>query len=348
MRLHEHLMRRPVLLPTRELGGTGMAITLVGFGAWAIGDPAWPVGWGGEDNRDAIGALRHALDCGVNWIDAAAARGPDHFEDEVLRQALAEIPAGGRPYVFTQCGLARGEEYRGRPTSQAGTPASLRREVEASLRRLGIDRIDLCQMHPGSGDGTPLEERWGTLLDLKREGKVRAIGLSNHDVRLLAAAERIGHVDALQAPLSLIRREAAAAELPWCHRADTGVIAYRSLQSGLLAGDFTPERARALLANDWRPPDPGRDEDRLAGNPRLVEALRPIAEQHDTTVAAVAVAWTLCWPSVTGAAVGARSRREVNGWIDAARLVLTDPDLDEIAAAIRATGAGAGPARPVR
>jgi aryl-alcohol dehydrogenase-like predicted oxidoreductase len=338
-----HVLAATAALPARPLGRTGMAITRVGFGAWAIGGPDWAVGWGAQDDSASIGAIRHALERGINWIDTAAIYGLGHSE-EIVRRALAETPHGERPYVFTKCGLVWDEKDRKAPPRPVGAPRSLRREVEASLRRLGIERIDLYQMHWPAEDGTPLEEYWDALLDLKREGKVQAVGLSNHNAAQLAAAERMGHVDTLQPPFSAIRRDAALAELPWCEAHETGVIVYSPMQSGLLTGRFTAERARALPADDWRSRDPEYGGGKLARNLALAGALRPIADRFGTTVAAVAVAWTLAWPGVTGAIVGARSPAQVDGWIDAAALALDPEDMAEIAQAIAATGAGAGPA----
>ncbi len=343
--MDQTIASRPTSLPTRRLGRTDMEITRVGFGAWAIGGPDWAVGWGAQDDRESVAAIRHALARGINWIDTAAIYGLGHSE-EVVRQALAEVPAAERPYVFTKCGLVWDENDRQAPPRQVGAPASLRREVEASLRRLGVERIDLYQMHWPAEDGTPLDAYWETLLDLKREGKVRAVGLSNHDATQLEAAERLGHVDTLQPPFSAIRRAVAAAELPWCHAHGTGVIVYSPMQSGLLTGRFTEARARALPKNDWRSRNAEYAGEKLARNLRLAEALRPIAERHATSVAAVAVAWTLAWPGVSGAIVGARSPAQVDGWLDAARLVLTQNDLDEVARALQQTGAGSGPFAP--
>ncbi|MGQ9365919.1 aldo/keto reductase [Azospirillum sp. A39] len=331
--------------PTRRLGRTDMAITRVGYGAWAIGGPDWAVGWGAQDDRDSVAAIRHAVERGVNWIDTAAVYGLGHSE-EVVRRALAEMPEAERPYVFTKCGLVWKDEDRHAMPSRVGAAASIRRELEASLRRLGVERIDLYQMHWPADDGTPLEEYWRTLLDLKAEGKVRAVGLSNHDAAQLDAAERLGHVDTLQPPFSAIRRAVAEAELPWCAAHGTGVIVYSPMQSGLLTGRFTAERARDLPADDWRSRNAEYSGERLLRNLALADALKPVAERHGTTVAAVAVAWTLAWPGVTGAIVGARSPAQVDGWIDAATLELSDADLAEIAAAIATSGAGAGPRTP--
>jgi aryl-alcohol dehydrogenase-like predicted oxidoreductase len=227
-----------------------------------------------------------------------------------------------------------------------GRPDSIRREVEASLRRLEVERIDLYQMHWPAQDGSSLEAYWGALTDLKREGKVRAVGLSNHSVAQLTAAERIGHVDSLQPPFSLIRREVGDAELPWCLAHQTGVVVYSPMQSGLLTGRFNTARAAALGADDWRSRSPEFAGERLARNLALADALKPIAERHSVSVAAVAVAWTLAWPQVTAAIVGARGPEQVDGWIDAATLELTKADIDEIGKAIQRIGAGSGPSVP--
>jgi aryl-alcohol dehydrogenase-like predicted oxidoreductase len=332
-------------LPTRRFGRTDMEITRVGFGAWAIGGADWAVGWGTQDDRDSMAAIRHAVERGINWIDTAAVYGLGHSE-EVVRQALADIPADRRPYVFTKCGLVWDENDRKAMPRRIGAPASIRREVENSLRRLGVERIDLYQMHWPAEDGTPVEEYWQALLDLKKEGKVRAVGLSNHKVEQLEKAEHLGHVDTLQPPFSAIRRDVAAAELPWCAAHQTGVIVYSPMQSGLLTGRFTMQRAQALPADDWRSRNAEYSGEKLMRNLRLADAFRPIAARHGTSVATIAVAWTLAWPGVTGAIVGARSPEQVDGWLDAARIELTREDLAAIAAAIEETGAGAGPQMP--
>ena len=332
-------------LPTRQLGRTDMHITPVGFGAWAIGGPDWAVGWGAQDDNQSITAIRHAVERGINWIDTAAIYGLGHSE-EVVRRALAGLPRVQRPYVFTKCGLVWDEHNRQATPRQVGAPVSIRREVEASLRRLDIEQIDLYQMHWPAKDGTPIEAYWQTLLDLKKEGKVRAIGLSNHNVEQLADAEIMGHVDTLQPPFSAIRRDVAAAELPWCHAHQTGVIVYSPMQSGLLSGGFTVERAAALPKDDWRSRNAEFTGDKLAGNLKLADAFGLIAKLRDTTMAAVAVAWTLAWPGVTGAIVGARSPAQVDGWIAGATLQLTHDELAFVAEAIALTGAGSGPTAP--
>jgi aryl-alcohol dehydrogenase-like predicted oxidoreductase len=334
-----------VTLPTAPLGTTGMDLTRAGFGAWAIGGGDWAFAWGAQDDDESVAAIRHAVASGVNWIDTAAVYGLGHSE-EVVGRALREIPEAERPYVFTKCGLVWDPDNRKERARRVGAPASIRAGAEDSLRRLGVERIDLLQVHWPAEDGTPLEEYWQVMVDLRTEGKVRAVGLSNHDVDQLQAAEKIGHVDSLQPPFSAINRSAAA-ELAWCAEHGTGAIVYSPMQSGLLTGAFSAARVAALPADDWRRSAPEFTTN-LERNLALADALAPIAERHGVTRAAVAVAWTLAWPGVTGAIVGARRPDQVDGWVAAADLTLTDADLDEIAAAIERTGAGQGLARPPR
>ncbi len=332
-------------LPTVELGRTGMRITRVGFGAWALGGAGWAFGWGEQDDAESIATIRHAIARGVNWIDTAAVYGLGHSE-EVVARALESLPPSERPYVFTKGGLVWDPADPGADPRRVADPSSLRREVEASLRRLRVERIDLYQVHWPPDDGTPLAEYWQALVDLRREGKVRAIGLSNHRSTHLARAEAIGHVDALQPPLSAIQRAAAEAEIPWCREHGTGVIVYSPMQSGLLTGTFSLGRTRCLPADDWRARDREFRGTRLGRNLALADALRPTAARRGVSVATVAVAWALAWPGVTGAIVGARHPNQVDGWLPAAVLTLTPADLDEIADAIANSGAGQGPAHP--
>lgn len=332
-------------LPKRRLGRTDMSITPVGLGAWAIGGGDWAVGWGDQDDSKSIAAIRHAVERGINWIDTAAIYGLGHSE-EVVCAALKDMPHSERPLIFTKCGLRWDENNHMAPPQNVGKPESIRAECEASLKRLGVDRIDLYQMHWPAKDGTPIADYWGALLDLKRQGKVRAVGLSNHNVGQLEAAEKIGHVDTLQPPFSAIRREFAANELPWCVAHDTGVIVYSPMQSGLLTGAFTEERAKKLPANDWRSRNAEFMGDKLKANLALAATMKAVGERHGSDAASAAIAWTLAWPGVSGAIVGARSPEQVDGWIDAARLDLTQADLKEIAATIEKTGAGSGPTLP--
>jgi aryl-alcohol dehydrogenase-like predicted oxidoreductase len=335
----------PASLPTARLGSTDMRLTRVGFGAWAIGGGGWTFAWGPQDDGASIAAIRRAVESGVNWIDTAAVYGLGHSE-EVVSTALAGFPEADRPYVFTKGGLVWDPADRSAAPRRIGAPASLRAEVEASLRRLRVDRIDLYQMHWPARDGTQVEEYWQTFADLKREGKVRAIGLSNHDRYQLAAAEAIAHVDVIQPQFSLIHRAAADELLPWARRHRTGVILYSPMASGLLTGAFTAARATALDPGDWRRSHPDFTEPALSANLALADALRPVASRYGVSPAAVAVSWTLCFPAVTGAIVGARSPQQVDGWLPAASLELKEEDLAEIAAAIQTTGAGTGPSSP--
>lgn len=327
--------------PVKPLGTTGMEITRVGFGAWAIGGGDWTFAWGPQEDAQSLAAIRYAIEQGVNWIDTAAVYGFGHSE-EVVGQALKSFPEGDRPYVFTKCGLVWDPADRSEPPRRSG--AEIRREVEDSLRRLGIERIDLYQMHWPAEDGTPLEEYWQTLLDLKKQGKIRAAGLSNHDIGRLETAEKVGHVDSLQPPFSAVHREAAS-EIGWCAANHTGVIVYSPMQSGLLTGTFSRERVERLPDDDWRKRHPDFTT-KLDTNLALAKALAPVARRHGVKPAAIAVAWTLAWGGVTGAIVGARRPDQIDGWLAAADVELTATDLDEIAAAIETTGAGEGPARP--
>jgi aryl-alcohol dehydrogenase-like predicted oxidoreductase len=335
---------RATELPTTPLGTTGMQITRIGFGACAI-DGGWQSAWGSRDDAESVRAIHRAVEHGVNWIDTAAVYGLAHSE-EVVARALRDIPASDRPYVFTKCGLVWDPRHLTEALRAVGNPASIRREVEASLRRLRVDRIDLYQVHWAPQDGTPLCAYWQTLLALKAEGKVRAVGLSNHDLDQLTIAENIGHVDTLEPPFSAIRRRAAASELPWCADHHTGVIVYNPMQSGLLSGSLTFARVATLGAGDWRSRSDDFNGAALSRNLALAAALRPIAERYDTTVGAVAIAWTLAWRGVTAAIVDARSAAQVDGWLRAGTLVLSEADMIEIATAIRRTGAGAGPIMP--
>jgi aryl-alcohol dehydrogenase-like predicted oxidoreductase len=291
--------------------------------------------------------MRHAVERGINWIDTAAVYGLGHSE-EVVARLLRTIPADRRPLVFTKCGMVWDERNRSEEPRRVLTPASIRAECEASLRRLGVERIDLYQFHWPDTVGTPVEDSWRTMVELVEAGKVRAIGVSNFNVDLLERCERIRHVDSSQPPFSSIRRDAAADVIPWCAAHGTGVIGYSPMQSGILTDRFSTGRVATLAPDDWRRRSAEFQSPRVERNLALRDALRPIAARHQTTVSSVAIAWTLAWPGVTGAIVGARSPEQVDGWIDAAALRLTDEDLDEIAAALERTGAGRGPSRPGR
>ena len=330
-------------LPTRRLGTSGPEITTVGFGAWAAGGGGWAFSWGPQDDADSVAAIRHALSRGVNWIDTAAVYGYGHSE-EVVGRAIADIPESERPLVFTKCGLNWNDDDRMAQPKRDSRPERVREECEASLRRLQVETIDLYQFHWPDETGTPVEDSWGEMLRLVEEGKVRWAGVSNYDVALLERCEEVGHVESLQPPFSMIRRDVGASEIPWCADNGTGVIVYSPMQSGLLTDSFSVERVKAFAPDDWRRRFDHFRSPRLEQNLALRDALQPIAAKHGTTVAAVAVAWTLTWPGLTGAIVGARSPKQVDGWIGAAGVTLDEEDLGTIAAAIETTGAGSGPA----
>ena len=334
-------------LPTRRLGSSGLEITVVGFGAWAIGGGGWAFGWGTQDDAASIEAMRHALEMGINWIDTAAVYGLGHSE-ELVGRLLRDLSPSDRPFVFTKCGLVWDPLDPMSQPRRVLKPESIRSECEASLGRLGVERIDLYQFHWPDESGTLVEDSWGTMVRLIEEGKVRAGGVSNFNVALLQRCEAIRHVDSLQPPFSLIHREVSGHEIPWCARHNAGVICYSPMQSGLLTDTFAAERVSSLALDDWRRRSTDFQRPALGRNLALRDALRPIAKRHDVSVSSIAVAWDLSWPGVTAAIVGARAAKQVDGWIGAANVQLTEPDLDEIESATRRTQAGSGPARPGR
>src|SRR3989442_3470121 len=237
-------------LPTRPLGSSGLDITTVGLGAWAIGGGDWAFGWGPQDDTDSLAAMHRALELGINWIDTAAVYGLGHSE-ELVGRLLQELPSRDRPLVFTKCGLVWDERDRMKEARRVLRPDSIRQECEASLRRLGVERIDLYQFHRPDETGTPVDESWHAMMRLVEEGKVRAAGVSNFDVPLLERCEALRHVDSLQPPFSLIRREAAAHEIPWCAGHDTGLIVYSPMQAGLPTASFPPPPVSPLAQDDW-------------------------------------------------------------------------------------------------
>ncbi|ABG04995.1 aldo/keto reductase [Rubrobacter xylanophilus DSM 9941] len=315
----------------RAFGRTGMEITPVGFGSWAIGGGGWAAAWGPQDDEEAVGAIRRALELGMNWIDTAAVYGLGHSEELVAR-ALRGVPEADRPYVFTKCSLVWDED---REVHNVLKKDSVKRECEDSLRRLQVDAIDLYQIHWPNPD-EDIEEGWEALVELRDEGKVRHIGVSNFDVGQMERVGRIAPVETLQPPYNLIDRGVEEEVLPYCRRNGIGVIVYSPMKSGLLTGKMTPERVRSLPDDDWRRDHPDFNEPRLSKNLRLVEKLREVGERHGRSPGEVAIAWTLRHPAVTAAIVGGRRPEQVDGIIGAAGFRLPEEEIREIEAAVPA------------
>jgi aryl-alcohol dehydrogenase-like predicted oxidoreductase len=312
------------VVPTVELGRTGMQISRIGFGAWAIGGGGYEFGWGSQDDEQSIAAIRRALAFGVNWIDTAAVYGLGRSET-VVGRALEGLE--NPPYVFTKASLV--DDGHGRVVHNL-TRDSIRREVEASLRRLGVEAIDLYQIH--WPDPEPdIEEGWATLVDLREEGLVRHIGVSNFDVAQLRRIQKLAPVETLQPPYSLIDRRVEAEILPYAERQDIGVIVYSPMGSGLLSGKMTHRRIHSLPDDDWRKYDARFQEPQLSRHLAVVDRLGVVADRHGTTPGAAAVAWTLVNQAVDGAIVGFRHPDQVDTLIAAATLELSPEDLALIA-----------------
>jgi aryl-alcohol dehydrogenase-like predicted oxidoreductase len=308
---------------TKQLGNSDLFITPIGFGAWAIGGGGWEFAWGAQDDRDSIAAIYEALNAGVNWIDTAAVYGLGHSE-EVVARALAGM--NNRPYVFTKCSMVWDEH---REIGHSLKADSIRRECEASLRRLRVETIDLYQIHWPEPD-EDIEEGWATLAALQQEGKVRHIGVSNFNVTQMKRAQAIAPITSLQPRYSLLHRDIEAEILPFAARENIGLIAYSPMASGLLTGAMTRERIAGLPADDWRKHHPDFQEPQLSRHLRLVSLLRTIGKRRGHTPAEVAVAWVLHHPAVTGAIVGARRPGQVRGVAGAAEFRLSPREIAEI------------------
>ncbi len=315
-------------LNTTELGGTGLEITRVGFGAWAIGGGNWEFGWGPQDDEQSIAAIHRGLEQGINWIDTAAAYGFGHSE-QIVGRALQDVAK--RPYVFTKSSLLPGPF---RTVVHSLKRDSILREADASLARLGIDAIDLYQIH-WPIPVTDIEEGWAALAELKDQGLVRHIGVSNFDVEQLRQIQQIAPVETLQPQYSLIERDVETEILPFTEQQGIGVIVYSPMGSGLLTGKMTRERVAQLGDDDWRGRDERFQEPQLSRTLALVDRLTAVADRHDTTPGAVAVAWTLLNPAVDGAIVGFRRPDQVDGILVAANLHLTTEDIAEIEGSTR-------------
>jgi aryl-alcohol dehydrogenase-like predicted oxidoreductase len=313
------------IMHTKQLGTSDLHITPIGFGAWAIGGGGWEFAWGAQDDTDSIAAIREALDAGINWIDTAAVYGLGHSE-EVVARALEGM--NNRPYVFTKCSMVWDER---RQIGHSLKAESIRRECEASLRRLRVESIDLYQIHWPDPD-EEIEEGWATMAKLKEEGKVRNIGVSNFNVPQMKRAQAIAPIASLQPRYSLLHREIEAEILPFVARENIGVIAYSPMASGLLTGAMTAERIAGLPADDWRKGHSDFREPQLSRNLRLVRLLRAIGHNHGRSPGEVAVAWVLGDQAVTGAIVGARRPDQVRGLLGAAEFRLNRRECAEIEA----------------
>ena len=326
-------------LTTAPLGETGIAISRVGLGTWAIGGPDWQWGWGAQDDDDSVRSILRAVERGVGWIDTAAAYGFGHSEAVVAR-ALSTLPEADRPLVFTKCGLV--DDGNGQAI-RVGRPFSLIDEAHASLRRLATDRLDVLFLHWPPEDGTSLQDAWETLLRLRDEGVARWIGVSNVDLEQLARLDALGRVDVVQPSLSLINRDVLDnGTLAWCAERGTGVVVYAPMASGILSGRYDEQAAAALPAGDWRRENPDFSGEGLRRNLALVARLREIAGEIGCSVGELAIAWTLHQAGVSGAIVGARRPDQVDGWTGAGELQLDDELLGQIAGALEATGTGTG------
>lgn len=312
---------------TRRLGNSDLQITPIGFGAWAIGGGGWEFAWGAQDDADSVATIRAALDGGVNWIDTAAVYGLGHSEEVVARALEGRRE---RPYLFTKCSMIWNEN---REIGHSLKAESIRRECEASLRRLRVDAIDLYQIHWPNPEGE-IEEGWGTMADLQQEGKVRYIGVSNFDVGQMKRARAIAPITSLQPRYSLLHRDIEDDVLPYAAQENIGVIAYSPMASGLLTGAMTRERIAALPADDWRKRHSDFNEPNLSRNLQLVRLLRTVGRRHGVSPAEVAIAWTLRDPVVTGAIVGGRRPEQAHGILGAANFRLSSRELDEIEGAL--------------
>lgn len=318
----------------KKLGNSDLDISPIGLGTWAIGGDG-VFGWGPQDDANSIAAIRRSVERGINWLDTAPIYGMGHSE-KVVARALQEIGSANRPLVFTKCGLTWDDDKNVIHTIKA---ASIRSEVEDSLRRLGIDIIDLYQIHwpafPPGADAPDLEEAWTTLNELVLEGKVKAIGVSNFDVAQMRQVQEIAPVTSLQPPYSALMRQIEDEILPFCFENNIGTIVYSPMHNGMLTGTMTRERVEAMPESDWRKQiNPAFKEPGLTTSLEFAEVLRGIAERNGCTVGDVAIAWTLRLPSVTGAIVGARNAGQVDGFIGAMDFRLNVEDLAEIEAAL--------------
>jgi aryl-alcohol dehydrogenase-like predicted oxidoreductase len=314
-------------MQTKKLGNSDLSLTPIGFGAWAIGGADWAFSWGPQDDNDSIAAIHKAIDLGLNWIDTAAIYGLGHSEEVV---AKAVKSASRKPYVFTKCGMVWNDKKE-----ITRTLLHIRSEIEASLRRLQVDTIDLYQIHWPAEDHD-IEQAWTTLADLQREGKVRWLGVSNFSVAQMERAQKIAPITSLQPPYSMINRAVEAEILPFCLKHNIGVINYAPMHSGLLTGAMSKERAANLPADDFRRNAKNYQEPLLTRNLAVADLLKQIGARHNVVAGVVAIAWTLHHPAITAAIVGGRNPSQVEGTFPAATFRLSEAEYAEINAFLAA------------
>ena len=307
---------------TRKLGQTDLELTVIGLGAWAIGGP-WEYGWGPQDDTDSMRTIQTAIDAGINWLDTAAIYGCGHSE-EVVGRALKELAQ--KPLVATKCSLLWNDKREKRSCLEHD---SIIRECEDSLKRLGVEVIDLYQIHWPQPD-EQLEEGWEAMAALVQQGKVRYIGTSNFTVEQLERVGNLHPVASLQPPYSMLRRDIEAELLPYCGDNKIGIVAYSPMQKGLLTGKFTKEYMQTLAPDDHRLKDGNFIGDKFEDNLAVVDALRPIAHRSGKTLAQLAIAWVLRKTEVTAAIVGARKESQIEETVQAGDWVLDEEDIQEI------------------
>ena len=329
--------------PDRLRVGALPEISALGLGAWSIGGAGWAYNGGADRDEMSIETILHACARGLTWVDTAPTYGQGHSEELV---GIASRRLGSeRPLIFTKCGR-HWDSPASNPYSDL-RPSAIEADCEMSLRRLGVEVIDLLQIHwPESPPRTPIEESWARMRRLVDQGKIRAAGVSNFDIHLLERCEAVGHVDSLQIPFSMVVRGAAGGLMQWCADHQTAVLAYSPMLIGLLTDTFTKELIDGMHPDDWRRRHPEFQSPRVERNLELRDRLSEVAGVRSTTVGAIALAWVLSWPQVTGAIAGASSPGQVDGWIQGGSISLTSAELDLIADAIRGSGAGSGPVRP--
>jgi aryl-alcohol dehydrogenase-like predicted oxidoreductase len=318
-------MNTSALPALRTLGNSDLHLTPIGFGAWAVGGGNWEFGWGPQDDDASIGAIHRALDLGVNWIDTAPVYGLGHSEEVVGRALKTAVQ---KPLVFTKCSMRWHQDRTIYRSLKAG---SLAEELEGSLKRLGVEAIDLYQIHWPDPE-SELDEGWSMLSRLREQGKIRWIGVSNFSVAQMKRVQKIAPITSLQPPYSMLRRDIEKEILPFTQANGIGVINYSPMVSGLLSGAMTAERIAAFPADDWRRRAVEFNPPRLARNLRLVELLREIGNDHKVSPGVVAVAWTLHHPAITGAIVGGRSRQQMDGMAPALTFRLSEDEYGRIGA----------------